>query len=730
MPAIADNPAEVMELGKIDVVATTPLPGLGTALSDVPANVQVFSARDLARRTGTLPDFLGTNAASVAINSGQGNPFQPDLSYRGFTASPLLGLAQGLSVFVDGVRVNEPFGDVVNWDLVPKAAIASAQILPGSHPAFGPNTLGGALSLFTKSGSQFPGGSIDAYGGSFGRRALEIEQGGARGRWDYFVTANLLRDDGWAMHNRSSLSQVFGKIGYQTDVTDVDLTLTAADNTLEGTQTLPRSFFDDIRQAYTFPDRTTNRFGFATLKASRFLAGGALVGGTAYARKLRSTNLASNANADFGAPLEGGGTDAVEATNDESIIDQKSYGVGVQITLDGKAWRRQNRFVAGASGDFGDTRFTRRSQPAEFDASRGTHATGDFALVTDARSRNSHYGLFVTDTFTANEHWTFTGSARYGLSQIRIDDLGGNDARLDGSNRFARLNPAFGVNFNPARELTAYFSYTESMRAPTPVELTCADPDAPCKLPNNFLSDPPLKLVAARTFEAGARGRWGEAGTWSAAAYRTALDDDILFVASIAGAANAGFFRNVGRTRRQGLELAAASRLGAFELEGRLSLIAATFQSGYTASSPNNSSADSDGVIVVRPGSRIPGIPGRSFKLRLGYAPDSSWSIGGSLASFGPSYARGDESNNDVNGKVPGYAVFNLEARVRLARGTELFASADNVFDKRYANFGVLGRNVFTGPGRTFDPQNSVAEQFFGPGAPRGVWVGLRHAWR
>ncbi len=719
-----------MELGKIDVVATTPLPGLGTALSEVPANVQIFTARDLARRTGTLPDFLGTNAASVAINSGQGNPFQPDLSYRGFTASPLLGLAQGLSVFVDGVRVNEPFGDVVNWDLVPKAAIASAQILPGSHPAFGPNTLGGALSLFTKSGSQFPGGSIDAYGGSFGRRALEIEQGGARGRWDYFVTANLLRDDGWAMHNPSSLSQVFGKIGYQTDVTDVDLTVTAADNTLEGTQTLPRSFFDDIRQAYTYPDRTTNRLGFATLKASRFFAGGALVGGTAYARKLRSANLASNANADFGAPLEGGGTDTVEATNDESIIDQKSYGLGVQITLEGKPWRRQNRFVAGASGDFGDTRFTRRSQPAEFDASRGTHATGDFALVTDARSRNSHYGLFVTDTFTANEHWTFTGSARYGLSEIRIDDLGGNDARLDGSNRFARLNPAFGVNFNPARELTAYFSYTESMRAPTPVELTCADPDAPCKLPNNFLSDPPLKLVAARTFEAGARGRWGEAGTWSAAAYRTALDDDILFVASIAGAANAGFFRNVGRTRRQGLELAAASRLGAFELEGRLSLIAATFQSGYTASSPNNSSADSDGVIVVRPGNRIPGIPGRSFKLRLGYSPDSSWSIGGSLASFGPSYDRGDESNNDVNGKVPGYAIVNLEARVRLARGTELFASADNVLDKRYANFGLLGRNVFTGPGRTFDPQASVPEQFRAPGAPRGVWVGLRHQWR
>ncbi|MGZ5085154.1 MAG: TonB-dependent receptor plug domain-containing protein, partial [Usitatibacter sp.] len=311
--ARADNPAEVMELGKIDVVATTPLPGLGTPLADVPANVQIFSARDIAgRRTATLPEFL-SGAASTALNSAQGNPFQPDFSFRGFTASPLLGLAQGLSVFQDGVRVNESFGDVVNWDLIPKAAIASAQLLPGSNPAFGPNTLGGAISLHTKSGSQFPGGSLDAQGGSFGRRALEVEQGGSRGPWDYYVTATGLRDDGWAQHNPSRVQRLFAKGGYQTDVTDVDVTLTAADNTLEGTQTLPRSFLDDIRQAYTFPDRTTNRLAFLTVKASHFFSQDALVGGTLYARHLRTANLASNVNGDFG-----GDADAPEATNDES----------------------------------------------------------------------------------------------------------------------------------------------------------------------------------------------------------------------------------------------------------------------------------------------------------------------------------------------------------------------------------------------------------------------------
>ena len=195
-----------MELGRIDVVGTTPLPGLGTPLANVPANVQVFGARGIERqRPITLPDFLERNAAATSINSAQGNPFQPDVLYRGFVASPLLGLPQGLSVFQDGVRINEPFGEIVNWDLVPQSAIASVQVVPGSGALFGPNTLGGALAIYTKSGSQFPGGALQAYGGSFGRAAMELEHGGSAGSWDWFATAHALHDEGWAEHNPSRL---------------------------------------------------------------------------------------------------------------------------------------------------------------------------------------------------------------------------------------------------------------------------------------------------------------------------------------------------------------------------------------------------------------------------------------------------------------------------------------------------------------------------------------------
>ena len=122
--SFAGNSQVPTGMEKIEVFAT-PLPDIGAPLRQVPANVQVSTGQDLRRqRNLDLTEFLDQNAGSVTINPGQNNPFQPDLAFRGFLASPLLGTPQGLSVFLDGVRINEPFGDVVNWDLVPKPALA------------------------------------------------------------------------------------------------------------------------------------------------------------------------------------------------------------------------------------------------------------------------------------------------------------------------------------------------------------------------------------------------------------------------------------------------------------------------------------------------------------------------------------------------------------------------------------------------------------------------------
>ena len=725
------NPAEALELPTVEIIGTTLLPGLGTVIRDVPANVQVYTQKDLAKqRQNNIAEYLEQNPTSITVNSAQGNPFQPDISFRGFTASPLLGVPQGLSVFQDGVRINEPFGDVVNWDLIPQSAISSIQLIPGSNPAFGLNTLGGALAIYTKSGSDNPGGSIQVSGGSFGRHAVEFEHGGKNGNWDYFFTGNLLRDRGWADHNPSRVAQFFGKVGYQTRETDLDLSLTMADNTLEGTQTLPLSFANNIRRAYTYPDKNTNKLGLLTVKGSHFVNPDVLLGGNAYYRDYRNQSVSSNVNGNFGeVDPQTGLTSMVQATNDRSAINQNSYGLGLQLTYLGNLAGRKNQFVIGASADLGRSRFTQESQDAQFNASRGADAAGPFSQDTDAASTNRYYGLFATDTLTLDTRWTLTLSGRYNLARVNIDDRSGTAPELNGRNSFSRFNPAAGLNFNPTPNLTTYASYNEGMRAPTPIELTCADPNAPCKLPNNFLSDPPLKKVVSRTIEVGARGKIGTDTTWSAAAYRTQLSDDIQFISSQGAGSNTGFFQNVGNTRRQGIELAGTQKFGALAVTARYSYIAATYQSAFLENSPVNTSADAAGAIAVRPGNSIPGIPRHNLKFRVDYEASEKLSIGSNILYSGASFARGDENNSDTRGKVPAYTVVNLDGRYRASKDIELFGRVNNLFDREYANFGILGRNAFTGSGQSFDGASGVNEQFRGYGAPRGIWVGVRYSW-
>src|SRR6185437_15171280 len=502
------NPADALERPVVEVIGTSPLPGLGTDKKDVPGNVQVYSSSDLSgQRQSNTTDFLEQNATSVTANAAQGNPFQPDVSFRGFTASPLLGTPQGVSVFQDGVRINEPFGDVVNWDLIPQAAIAGIQVIPGSNPMFGLNTLGGAIAVYTKSGADYPGASAEVSGGSFGRRTLEAEWGASRGPLDLFITGDLFDDQGWADHNPSRVHQLFAKAGWQNDKTDLDVSLTLADNKLQGTQTLPLSLLYDIRQAYTYPDININKLTFLTVKGSRFLSDAALFGGNLYYRHYRNSSVSSNVNDDFGSvDPDSGAVDEIAATNDQSTITQDGYGGGLQVVLTGTPAGMKNQLTFGASVDEAQARFTQYSQDADLTALRGTVPAGEFELQTDADTDSRGYGVFAQNILNLTKQWTLTLSGRYNHVDIRVGDRTGTAPLLNGDTSFSRLNPSAGINFNPTDHLTAYAAYDEGARAPTAIELTCADPNAPCKLPNDFLADPPLKQVVSHTVEVGARG--------------------------------------------------------------------------------------------------------------------------------------------------------------------------------------------------------------------------------
>ena len=282
----------------VDVIGATPLPGVGLLLEEIPAPVRTAVARDIeASGALDLSDFLNRRLTGVHVNEIQGNPYQADLSYRGYTASPLLGTPQGLSVFMDGVRLNQPFGDVVSWDLIPRIAIASTVMTPGSNPLFGLNTLGGALAVQTKDGRTAAGTSLQATYGSHTRRSIEFENGGSSGRGDWYLAANLFGDDGWRDASPSEVRQFFGKLGWKDGTGELRLGLGHTDNTLTGNGLQEIRLLDrDRAGVYTKPDTTENRSTFVNLNARRSLGPSRIFAANAYYRDIFTNTVNGDVN--------------------------------------------------------------------------------------------------------------------------------------------------------------------------------------------------------------------------------------------------------------------------------------------------------------------------------------------------------------------------------------------------------------------------------------------------
>ena len=710
----AGNKAEALETDKVEVVGTTPLPSIGTPINQVPSNVQTGSAKQIDQQQSLdLSEYLDNNLGSVNTSNTVANPYQADVQFRGFTASPLLGTPQGLSVYLDGVRVNEPFGDIVNWDLIPTNAIANINLIPGSNPLFGLNTLGGALAVHTKSGAEFPGFKATVYGGSWARSAFELEAGGENKEknLDYFVAGNIFKENGWREHSSSDVKQIFGKVGWQNELSDLDLSLALADTLMEGTQAVPLSALSELKKAYTYPDSIGNKMVMLNLKGSHFLNDEKLIAGNVYYRKNRTSGFNSNANS----------LAAANSSNITTDTYQDGYGGAFQLTLLNDLVGHKNQFTTGASADFGRTDFTSDSIIASVIGHETVNDAGNTSNgIVRLNTKNDYYGLYATDTFSFTDQWHMTLSGRYNVAKIKlagfsIDDAG-TTGDLNGNHRYSRFNPAIGFNYNPSNNLGFYGGYNEGMRAATPVELSCADPATPCQLPNSFAADPFLKKVVAKTWEGGVRSKLDKNFSWNAGVYTTENNDDIQFIATNA-AGTFGFFQNVGKTNRQGLELGLNGKFDALTLAVNYGFVDATYESDFTVGSAANSSKNALNQINVSKGNRIPGIARHTLKLRAAYDVTSAWNIGTNVVMASGQFARGDENNQDVNGKVPGYAVVNLDTHYSINKNWKLFGKVNNVFDNEYATFGVLGNNIF----------NGQDEQFRSPAAPRAAWVGVTY---
>ena len=276
----------------------------------------------------------------------------------------------------------------------------------------------------------------------------------------------------------------------------------------------------------------------------------------------------------------------------------------------------------------------------------------------DVATRQENWGVYLTDTFDITDALALTFSGRYQITEVEIRDQTGDpeNADLDGDHDFDRFNPAGGITYSIFEDLNLFGGYSESFRAPTPAELTCADENDPCKLPNAFLADPPLDPVIGRTWEIGARGRLplGEDLRWRVAFYRTTLDDDLVF--AVTETSGAGFFTNIDETRRQGMELGLNGKWESVHWSVNYGFVDATYESAETLAS----AVEPDG-IQVQEGDRIPGIPEHNLKAGADWAILPKWSVGGTLIYASDQFLRGDDSNELDT--VDDYAIVNLRTR-------------------------------------------------------------------
>ena len=722
-------------LPTVEVVGATPLPGIGVPKDQIPSNVQTLGDKRLRQAQSlNLPDAMTTLLPSANVNEMQGNPYQMDVNYRGFTASPLLGTPQGLSVFQDGVRINDPFGDVVNWDLVPRAALANLTLLPGSNPVFGLNTLGGALTLQTKSGDTHPGTEVELQAGSFRRFSGEVTHGRQIGETGHlFIAGSVLDEQGWRDYSPSRVRQLFVKGGQHLGDFAWTLSLTHANNDLIGNGPLPESMLAQNRsQVYTRPDQTRTKMSMLTLNTSYELSASHQITAIAYVRNARSATLNGDLNDAYDPP-----TVPEAGVENRTKTKQRGDGLALQSThlLTGQ------QLTLGVSVDRARSDFEQNQAEGDIDATLLIVPTGPSRVDALIHGRSRTTSVYVHDLISLQPTLQLTLSGRYNDTRVTTVDDGriqlGLPTTLDGEGRYRKFNPAAGLTWQASPMLTLFGSLSQGNRAPSPIELGCSDPANACVLPNALQSDPPLKQVVARTLELGARGKFAPQLQWNAALFRTVNSDDLLFISN--GLAS-GYFTNFGRTQRQGFELGLSQQYSSFGWSASYSFLRATYQSSACIVAEHNSSAETSAAcpgndeIEIRPGDRIPGLPQHSFKFGADWQPAAGWNVGTQLRAYSGQFVRGNENNQhqpdgvDFNGsgRVGGFAVVDLTGSWKLGANLELFGKVANLFDRRYATAGLLGANAFDANRVLQAPADWRTEQFVGPGAPRAAWVGMR----
>ncbi len=748
----------VRPVSRIRVYPTTPVatPGTALAVDKVASSINFVDSKQI-ERTGSLniADALQQNVAAVNINEVTGNPFQPNVEFRGFVGSPVSGTPQGLAVYQNGVRINEAFGDTVNWDLIPTAAIKSMAVVT-NNPAFGLNALGGAVVVQMKDGFSYSGAEINTMGGSYNRLQSSAQWGKQVDKFAMYGAIEGIHDDGFRNFSPSDIKRFYSDVGYKSENAEFHVNLGLADNKFGATATAPVELLEKYWGAtYTSPQITANQVAYANLTAKVEVTPTWTFESVAHARAFGQQALDANPTGtqpcaadatllcfnDNAAPANGlngvqlnnpFAPDALLGQIDRTTTRSTTGGFSAQATNTDQLFGHDNRFVIGTSVDSSVTRFLASAELGTIAPNYVVSGSGIYLGQSgnpvsigpvSLRTTNRYTGVYVLDTFDVTRAFSITAGGRFNDARITLEDqLGGT--LLNGDTTYDRFNPMIGGTYRITSELTAYAGYSEANRAPTPLELGCADPANPCIVAAFLVSDPPLKQVVSRTEEAGFRGtRDMNMGTleWKLGGFRAINKDDILAIPSPV-LQGFGYFQNVGRTRRQGVEAEARLRSSAFQVYASYTFLDARFLDALQVGS-NSPFADQNGHVQIVPGNQIPAIPRHRVKAGFDYSITDAFKVGADALYVSSQYLVGDESNQAP--KLPSYTVFNVHASYQINKSLQIYGKIDNVFDNRYATYGTFFDTAtlpnFANGGAAFTDARSLS-----PARPRSFYAGLK----
>ena len=739
------------------VYPTAPLPGADVAADKVPAFTSVVTSAQIEEtHSANITDSLLKYVPGIATNEVTGNPFQPDVQFRGFVASPVEGTPQGLAVYQNGVRINEAFGDTVNWDLIPTAAIKSVTLVT-NNPAYGLNALGGAIDIQMKNGFNYHGAEIDTMGGSFGRVQSSAQWGQQYDNVAVYGALEGAHDDGFRNFSQSDIRRFYGDVGVRNGDAEVHFNMGVAKNDLGAPAAVPVELLQQFWGAtYTTPQTTSNKVGYANLTGKFDITPTWTVEGIAHVRFFNQSTVDGNptgtqpcadptllcfgdtstpANNLMGVQLANPfPSNAVLGEIDRTTTRSITSGASVQATNTDELFGHGNHFVVGGSLDTSVTHFGSSAELGTFDPSGNfvLNGSGIFlgtsgSPVSDGpvslRAANTYTGLYALDTFDVTKAFSITAGGRYNVAQIDLQDQLGQ--ALNGNETYTRFNPIIGGTYKITPGLTAYAGYSEANRAPTPLELECADPNRPCILATFLVADPPLQQVVSRTVEAGFRGTQDlsiGSLSWKVGAYRAENSNDILEVPNSI-LQGFGFFTNVGSTRRQGIETEVTLKSKQLQFYASYTLVDARFLDAFQLSSNSPFADPTTGNIQVLPGDVIPAIPRHRVKVGIDYNVTDAWKCGGDMLYFSSQYFVGDASNQAP--QLPAYTVFNLHSSYQIDKNVQVYARLDNVFDNRYATYGTFfdinAIPNFANGGAAFTNPDSLS-----PARPRALYVGLK----